>query len=72
MMLLKLDESFKAITYNAAKAIGQESRLGLVKEGYNADLIFWDIESIEEIPYWFDSAVNKIKKIIKSGEIINQ
>ena len=69
---MKLDESFKAITYNAAKAIGQESRLGLVKEGYNADLIFWDIESIEEIPYWFDSAVNKIKKIIKSGEIINQ
>ena len=68
---MKLDESFKAITYNAAKAIGQDSSLGLIKEGYNADMIFWDINSIDEIPYWFDSAPNKIKKIIKSGKTIN-
>ena len=31
----------------------------------------WDIDSIDEIPYWFDSSTNKIKKIIKSGKIIN-
>ena len=31
-----------------------------------ADFIFWDINKLEEIPYWFDSH-NKIKKIFKNG-----
>ena len=66
---LTLEESFKAITYNAAKSIGKDN-IGLIKNNFNADLIFWDINSIDEIPYWFDSSVTKISKVMKNGKII--
>jgi len=69
---LSLEESFLGITYNAACAIGKEKELGLISDGYNADLIFWNLQNLEEIPYWFDTSKTKIKKIIKNGiEVLN-
>ena len=41
----------------------------LIKENYNADLLFWDIENIYEIPYWFNS--ERLFKIVKKGKLIN-
>ena len=66
---LTIEESFKGVTYNAAKAISFENSIGIVKENYKADLLFWDIEELVEIPYWFNH--NKLKKIMKNGEFIN-
>ena len=40
-----------------------------MKVDYNADLLFWDIENIYEIPYWFNS--ERLFKIIKNGQLIN-
>ena len=68
---LTLEEAFLAITYNAAKAIDSDSNIGLVKKGYNADLIFWNLEHLSEIPYWFDSSFTKIDKIFKKGKVVN-
>ena len=65
---LTIDESFLAVTYNAAKALSKEKEIGLIKENYNADMIFWNIDSIDEIPYWFDSSSSKIFKVIKNGK----
>jgi len=62
-------EVFKAVTINAAKAINREKNIGLIEEGYNADLLFWDIDSIYEIPYWFNS--ERLLKIIKNGKLIS-
>jgi imidazolonepropionase len=62
-------EVFKGVTINAAKAINREKSIGLIKEGYNADLLFWDIDSIYEIPYWFNS--ERLFKIIKNGKLIS-
>ena len=52
---MTFEEAFKAITYNAARAVNRASEIGLIKEDYKADLLFWDIENIYEIPYWFNS-----------------
>ncbi len=65
---MSFDDVFKAVTINAAKAIRKSSSIGLIKEGYQADLLFWEIEDIYEIPYWFNS--RKISKIVKKGKLI--
>ena len=66
---MNFEEVFKDVTINAAKVINRSSVLGLIKDNYNADLLFWDIDSIYEIPYWFNS--EKIIKIIKNGKLIS-
>ena len=65
---LSIKDSFKAVTYNAAKAIKRSDSIGLIKEGYKADILFWDIKSINEIPYWFGS--DRILMIMKNGNLI--
>ena len=67
---LTLEESFLGVTYNAAKALDKKDSLGLVKNGYKADMIFWDIQELDEIPYWFDSYSTKIRKVMKDGRIL--
>ena len=46
---LTLDEAFLGVTYNAAKALMKGSSIGLIKENYNADMIFWNIDLIDEL-----------------------
>ena len=67
---LTLEESFLAVTYNAAKALDKKDSLGLIRNGYKADMIFWDIQELDEIPYWFDSYSTKIRKVMKDGKIL--
>jgi len=68
---LSLDEVFLGATYNAAKALKMHNKIGLIKKGYNADLILWDLNNLEEIIYWFDSSSNKIRNVIKKGNLID-
>ncbi len=67
---LTLEESFLGVTYNAAKSLKKEHILGLIKPKYNADIVFWDIQELDELPYWFDSSYTKIHKIMKNGKIL--
>ena len=64
---LTLDEAFLGVTYNAAKSLIKSDNVGLIKENYNADIILWNINNLNEIPYWYDSVNTKIEKIIKNG-----
>ena len=66
---MKFEQAFKAVTHNAAKAINRQSEIGLIKEGYNADLLFWDIDEIYEIPYWFNS--ERLIKVVKNGKLVS-
>ena len=66
---MSVDLSFKACTFSAARVLKKEDEIGLVKEGYKADLLFWDIESIDEIPYWLGS--DRILSVMKNGELIS-
>ena len=67
---LSINESFKAVTYNAAKSINRENSIGLIEKGYTADILFWDIDNINEIPYWFNS--DRLSTVIKNGKLIFQ
>lgn len=68
---LSLDEVFLGATYNAAKALKMHQKIGLIKKGYIADLILWDLHKLEEIIYWFDSSNTKIRNVIKKGHLID-
>ena len=65
---LSINESFTASTYIAAKSLKRENNIGLIKQGFNADILFWDIKSLSEIPYWFNS--DRLQMIMKNGELI--
>jgi imidazolonepropionase len=65
---LSIEEAFKAATYNGAKAINREKQLGVIADGYQADLLFWELSSIEEIPYWMGS--DRILNVMKIGELL--
>ena len=66
---LSIDLSFKACTYNAAKVLKKEKQIGLVKEGYKADLLLWSLDSLASIPYSFDKE-GSILNVIKNGKVI--
>ena len=67
---LTIEEAFKAITYYAAKAINMDDKIGLIKSGFQADLLFWNIESIDEIPYWMGS--DHMISIMKKGKFLEE
>ena len=66
---LSMEEAFVSATYNGAKSINREKEIGAIQIGYKADLLFWDIESIDEIPYWLGS--DRILSVMKNGELIS-
>jgi len=69
---LTLDEAFLGVTYNAAKSLLKSNEIGLIKKNYNADIILWNADSLNEILYWYDSGDTKISKVIKNGKIIKK
>ena len=67
---LTIEESFKGATWNGAKSLGIENKAGLVSEGYLADLIFWEINSLDEISYWMGT--DRIANVMKKGKILTK
>ena len=67
---LSLELSFKACTYNAAKALKIDNNYGLIKKDYKADLLIWDIDNLSDISYMFSNSDRYIN-VIKNGKIIN-
>ena len=65
---LTIEEAFVGATFNGAKALNREKKMGAIHKGHKANLLFWDIESIEEIPYWLGS--DRIVYVMKEGKII--
>jgi len=68
---MSLDESFKAVTVNAAKSLMKNHEIGVVGKNYKADLLFWDVNSLGELVYWSDSNTVKLKKVMKNGKFID-
>ena len=65
---LSIKEGFKGATWNGAKALGLEIKTGAIFEGYIADLLFWKMKSVDEIPYWMGS--DRILSVMKRGKIV--
>jgi len=62
---LSIEEALKAATWSGACAIKEEERIGSIEVGKKADLIIWDLDTIEQIPYNITST--PIKNVIKDG-----
>ena len=65
---LSTDEAFKGATWNGAKAINRGKKLGAILEGFQADMLFWELGTIEEIPYWMGS--DRILNVMKKGKLL--
>ena len=63
---LSIEEALKAATWSGACALNEQDRIGSIEVGKQADLIIWDLDKIEQIPYNLTSA--PIKNVIKAGE----
>ena len=66
---INIEEAFKAATWNAARSLNRENIIGAISEGYQADILFWDLKNINEIAYWMNS--DRLMKVMKKGKIIN-
>ena len=66
---LSIEEAFKAGTWNGAKVIGRGNQTGVAAIGFQADLLFWELNSIDEIPYWMGS--DRILNVMKAGELLD-
>ena len=58
-------DALQACTYTSAKSLMMEGTIGSIEEGKNADLIIWDINKLEQIPYMIDHSL--IKYVFKNG-----
>ena len=67
---LSTEEALIAATWNGARALNRENEIGAVSVGYQADLLFLDLNGINEIPYWMGS--DRILNVMKKGELLKK
>jgi imidazolonepropionase len=63
-------EALAAATINAAHSIGMAESKGSLEAGKDADLLIWDMPSLDFIPYHFGSS--HICKVFAKGRLVHQ
>lgn len=61
-------ETLVAATLHAAQAVALGNQIGSLEVGKQADVVIWQAEAVEEIPYHF--AVNLVRQVIKKGRMV--
>ena len=61
-------EALIATTLHAAQALALGNQIGSLEVGKQADVVIWQAETVEEIPYHF--AVNLVQCVIKKGRMV--
>jgi imidazolonepropionase len=61
-------EVFKAVTINAAKALGREGICGSIEKGKKADLVIFDAPNIDYVLYHF--GINLVSRVYKNGNLV--
>ncbi|AFZ69863.1 imidazolonepropionase [Caldisphaera lagunensis DSM 15908] len=61
-------EALAFSTINSAYSLRLENK-GTIREGYDANLLIWDLENINQLGYYW--GYNRIKKIVYRGNVIN-
>ncbi len=67
-MGMSVEDALLASTYNSAKTLQIEDKVGSIEAGKQADLIIWDIKKLIEIPYNVTDV--PIQKVIKRGIVL--
>lgn len=60
-------EALAGITRNAAQACGVGERCGTIEQGHAADFAVWDVQSLDEIPYWIGR--NTCSAVVRGGAL---
>ncbi|HVM29340.1 MAG TPA: imidazolonepropionase [Candidatus Limnocylindrales bacterium] len=61
-------EALVGATINAAAALGLQESHGSLEPGKHADMVVWDVESYEQIPYWLGARL--ARTVIKRGRVV--
>ena len=61
-------EALAAVTINAAHSLGLGAELGSIEPGKAADLVVWDVPSIDQLPYWLGA--HSARTVIKRGHVV--
>ncbi|MBN2543604.1 imidazolonepropionase [bacterium] len=67
-MKLLPSEALAAATLNNAFAIGMADTFGSLTPGKFADIVIWDVDNYQKIPYYY--GMNLINKVLKKGKIV--
>lgn len=67
-MGMTIAEVFISATYCAAKSLGRESVVGSLLPGKQADLVLWNLRTLEEIPYHISD--NRVRSVVKRGKLV--
>lgn len=59
-------EALVAVTINAAHALSLGAQVGSIEPGKQADLVIWDVPSVEQLPYWLGARL--ARTVVKRGE----
>jgi imidazolonepropionase-like amidohydrolase len=57
----------QAATYNAARLLGADQRIGSVRKGNDADLLIVEGNPLQDI-----SALERISRVVFKGEVVNR
>jgi len=66
---LTVDEAFRAVTINAAKALRLESSKGSLEEGKDADFVIWDVEHPRDLICSFRPT--SVHLSVQNGEVVD-
>ncbi len=61
-------EALVGVTVNAAQALGLDSDIGSIEPGKQADLVIWDVPTVEQLPYWLGGS--PARTVIKRGRVV--
>ncbi len=64
-MGLTPSEALVAVTINAAHSVGLGAEIGSLEPGKQADLVVWNVPSVEQLPYWLGARL--ARAVIKRG-----
>jgi len=61
-------EALVGVTINAACALGLGSEIGSIEPGKQADLVVWDVPTVEQLPYWLGGRLPR--SVVKRGRLV--
>lgn len=64
------EEALSSLTCNAAYAVGKGDSVGQISVGRFGDLVIYDVDRLEEIPY--NLGWNPVSMVIKKGRVVYQ
>jgi imidazolonepropionase len=67
-MGLTPSEALAAVTINAAYSLGLGDEIGSIETGKQADLVVWDVPTVDQLPYWLGT--RPARTVIKRGRVV--